>query len=75
MISKHLKKIYYQDFKTNNRQSKGGLPVNKKGGVKMNSEKCLNCGHDQEITEKNVYKDELGEFTVCEKCDSSFDLQ
>lgn len=41
----------------------------------MNSEKCLNCGHDQEITEKNVYKDELGEFTVCEKCDSSFDLQ
>lgn len=35
---------------------------------------CLNCGYDQEINESNTYTDELGKHTVCENCDSSYDI-
>ena len=35
---------------------------------------CLNCGHMQEITEENTFYDELGEHTVCEQCEGSYDL-
>lgn len=33
---------------------------------------CLQCGHEFEMTE--YYHDELGHFTVCPKCDGSFDV-
>lgn len=41
----------------------------------MKSQKCLNCGHVQEVNDKNIYQDIMGKFTVCEKCDSSYDVE
>lgn len=37
-------------------------------------EMCLNCGSYQEITPFNTYNDELGKHTICDKCESSFDI-
>jgi len=37
--------------------------------------KCLNCGHEEAITEEKIYQDIKGKFMVCEKCDSSFDVE
>ena len=34
--------------------------------------KCLNCGY--EFDSKNIYNDELGDFTVCPECNGSFDI-
>ena len=33
--------------------------------------KCWNCGHEFEGT---ISKDELGYYSYCENCDSSFDV-
>jgi len=41
----------------------------------MNKVKCLNCGSEQEIENKNICYDELGSFTVCKKCGSSYDIK
>jgi transcription elongation factor Elf1 len=41
----------------------------------MKNQKCLNCGHTQEVNEKNVYQDIQGKFTVCESCNSSYDVE
>ncbi|MED1107732.1 hypothetical protein [Bacillus paramycoides] len=41
----------------------------------MKNRKCLNCGHVQEVNDKNIYQDIKGKFTVCEKCDSSYDVE
>lgn len=35
---------------------------------------CLNCGHEQEINTENTFKDDLGEFTECEECEGSFNI-
>ena len=35
---------------------------------------CLNCEHEQEVNVKNVKSDGLGEYAICEKCSSSFDV-
>ena len=35
---------------------------------------CLSCGHIQKITKENTFYDELGKHTVCEQCESSYDL-
>lgn len=40
----------------------------------MEKEKCLNCGHIQEIKKENTYYDEMGKFTVCEECEGSYDI-
>lgn len=38
-------------------------------------ERCLSCGHEQAIVPgKNVWKDILGVFTVCDECKSSFEI-
>lgn len=37
--------------------------------------KCLNCGHEETITEEKIYQDIKGKFIVCEECDSSFDVE
>lgn len=37
--------------------------------------KCLNCNHAQEIREDKIYQDIQGKFMVCEKCESSFDVE
>lgn len=37
-------------------------------------EKCLNCSHEQKVDKNNTYIDSLGKCTLCEKCESSFDL-
>lgn len=41
----------------------------------MNSEKCLNCAHEQIISNENKHCDDMGNYTICEKCDSSYDLK
>lgn len=41
----------------------------------MEIKKCLNCNHSQEVNVKNTYQDVKGKFTVCEKCDSSYDVE
>lgn len=33
---------------------------------------CLNCSHEQEL--KKVYNDDKGDFTVCEECEASYDV-
>lgn len=33
---------------------------------------CLNCGHKQEA--KEINQDDLGKYTNCKKCESSFDI-
>ena len=35
--------------------------------------KCLNCGNEFELNE--IYRDELGDYTVCPECDGSFDVE
>ena len=45
------------------------LTMNKENKMKV---KCLNCGHDFELNK--LYKDELGDFTVCPECEGSFDV-
>ncbi|MFP7486307.1 hypothetical protein SFC65_19275 [Priestia filamentosa] len=40
---------------------------------KSKFEKCLNCDHEQNV-ENNKDVDEMGEYTVCEKCQCSFDV-
>ena len=42
----------------------------------MNEKKivmCLNCGHKQNVSGKTS-KDDLGKYTICDKCSSSFDV-
>lgn len=34
---------------------------------------CLQCGHSFEL--KRIYNDDLGNFTVCPKCEGSFDIE
>lgn len=34
---------------------------------------CLNCNHKQNVEGKTAV-DELGEYAVCEECNSSFDV-
>lgn len=38
------------------------------------SVQCISCDSKQEINLKSIYKDDLGHFTVCKMCDSSFDI-
>jgi hypothetical protein len=40
----------------------------------MAKRKCK-CGHTQEVNEKNVYQDIRGKFTVCESCNSTYDVE
>lgn len=35
---------------------------------------CLNCGHVQSFTQKEIGLDELGNYAVCSECNSSFDV-
>jgi cbb3-type cytochrome oxidase cytochrome c subunit len=35
---------------------------------------CLNCSHIQKIDENKVEEDRWGRYTVCEECESSFDI-
>ena len=34
--------------------------------------KCLNCGYEFEL--EKIYEDDIGTFTVCPDCKSSFDV-
>jgi len=40
--------------------------------IQIEKYECLNCGHKQQ--EKDSHHDVLGEFLVCDKCNSSFDI-
>lgn len=40
----------------------------------MENVMCLNCGHIQEVDEKEIFHDELGDFVVCEECKCSFNV-
>ena len=40
----------------------------------MKTATCLNCGHEQNI-ENKTFIDELGKHTVCEICESSYDVE
>lgn len=35
---------------------------------------CSNCSHEQELTENNIYKDDLGIYAICKVCGCSFDI-
>lgn len=35
---------------------------------------CENCTYEQELYAGNIYKDELGVFTVCNSCESSYNI-
>lgn len=35
---------------------------------------CLNCNHIQKLDENKIEEDKNGKYTVCEKCESSFDI-
>ena len=41
----------------------------------MKKIKCLNCNHEQEVLKEKIFQDIKGKFMVCEKCDSSFDIE
>lgn len=41
----------------------------------MNKNKCFNCGHVEEITENKIYQDIKGQFIICEKCNTSIDIE
>jgi len=43
--------------------------------MKYKNVQCLNCGHEQEVKEKDIHKDELGQFILCNECESSFDVE
>jgi len=38
------------------------------------SVKCISCDSKQDINLKEIFKDDLGHFTVCKECESSFDI-
>lgn len=41
----------------------------------METGRCLNCGHEQIIVEEKIFYDELGKHTICEECESSYDIE
>lgn len=41
----------------------------------MEKKKCLNCGHVQEVNEKNIWQDIRGKFTICKSCKASYDVE
>lgn len=41
----------------------------------MNNKKCFNCGHVQEVNEKNIYQDIKGNWTICESCNSTYGIE
>lgn len=47
----------------------------RKRGENMKKIKCLNCNYPQAIEENDIFEDELGKFTACENCNSSFDIE
>jgi len=43
---------------------------------KDNQVECLNCGNKQTLViDKNIWQDIKGKFTVCEKCDSIYNIE
>jgi hypothetical protein len=48
------------------------MSINKENG---NVKKCSKCDHEQHVNEKNIYQDIKGKFTVCEKCNNSYDVE
>ena len=41
----------------------------------MQKVKCLNCGHEQELKDSNIYQDIKGKFTECENCETTYDVE
>jgi len=41
----------------------------------MGVRKCLNCNHEQEVNQTNIYQDIKGKYAICEDCGSSFDVE
>lgn len=41
----------------------------------METKKCGNCGHVQEVNDTNIWQDIKGKYTICAKCGDAYGIE